>query len=254
MIRCVVEQADCPWLSESPISGTIGPGGSHNITVSINTTGLGSNYTAEIVIASNDPDENPKTVPVTLHVVPVTSYDITLYAGWNLISLPLIPEDSDITEVISATTLASGNISNVGMVYWYDSVAETYLAYKPGVGGNLPTMEDGKGYWASVANAEVLTVTGTTTPVPPSPPPTYNVTEGWNLIGFKSTEAMANKVYLANLIDDSPNYSMLWGYNAEAQEYFIVYHPSMGEGGNMEPGHGYWLSATADGTIVPPAS
>jgi len=61
---------DCPWLSENLTSGTIGPAASHNITVSINTTGLGSNYTAEIVIASNDPDENPITVPVTLHVRP----------------------------------------------------------------------------------------------------------------------------------------------------------------------------------------
>lgn len=64
----VAAAADCPWLSENPTSGSVGPAGSHNITVSINTTGLGSNYTAEIVIASNDPDEDPTVVPVTLHV------------------------------------------------------------------------------------------------------------------------------------------------------------------------------------------
>jgi len=69
MIRCVVEQFDCPWLSESPASGTVGPGASQNITVSINTTGLeAGNYTAEIVIDSNDPAENSTIVPVTLHV------------------------------------------------------------------------------------------------------------------------------------------------------------------------------------------
>jgi len=37
--------------------------------VTINTTGLAEgNYTAEIVIDNNDPDENPTIVPVTLHV------------------------------------------------------------------------------------------------------------------------------------------------------------------------------------------
>ena len=63
---------DCPWLDENPKSGSVPAGGSNDITVTINTTGLtvGNTYTAEIIIANNDPDENPKVVPVTLHVAP----------------------------------------------------------------------------------------------------------------------------------------------------------------------------------------
>ena len=34
--------------------------------------------------------------------VPISSYNITLLAGWNLVSLPLIPENTDIDAVISA--------------------------------------------------------------------------------------------------------------------------------------------------------
>jgi len=61
--------ADCTWLSESPTLGSVAPTGSDEITVSINTTGLAAgDYSAEIVISNNDPDGNPKTVPVTLHV------------------------------------------------------------------------------------------------------------------------------------------------------------------------------------------
>jgi len=60
---------DCLWLSENPTSGSVAPGDpTDSITVTIDTTGLGSTYTANIVILSNDPDENPKIVPVTLHV------------------------------------------------------------------------------------------------------------------------------------------------------------------------------------------
>ncbi len=45
------------------------PGKSNSITINVNTIGLAEgNYSAEIVIADNDPDENPKTMPVTLHV------------------------------------------------------------------------------------------------------------------------------------------------------------------------------------------
>ena len=66
---------DCPWLNESPRSGSIAAADSTIITVTINTAGLaaGNVYTAQIVIASNDPDENPKIVPVVLHVSAVAS-------------------------------------------------------------------------------------------------------------------------------------------------------------------------------------
>jgi C1A family cysteine protease len=74
------EATDCPWLSVNSTSGSVAPSDSHDITVSIDTTGLGSNYTAEIVIASNDPDEDSTVVPVTLHVseAPPAEPDITV--------------------------------------------------------------------------------------------------------------------------------------------------------------------------------
>jgi len=66
-----VSSADCSWLDENPKSGTVVAGGSDSITVTIDTTGLAEgSYSAEIVIASNDPDEASTTVPVTLQVSP----------------------------------------------------------------------------------------------------------------------------------------------------------------------------------------
>ena len=140
------------------------------------------------------------------------------------------------------------------MVRPYDPSIDGFLAYKPGWSGGLTTVEDGNGYWVSMLSDDTLTVTGTTMPEPPSPPLSYDVAEGWNPISFTSTEEIANKVYLANLIDDgSPNYDILYGFNAEEQEYYLVYFRFLGgEGGNMEPGYGYWLWATAEGTIMPP--
>jgi len=90
---------DCAWLSESPASGSVAPAGSDEITVTIDTTGLAEgDYTAEIVIDNNDPDEDPTIVPVSLHVRegggtpitgvmtevncdPLTGVTITLYDG-----------------------------------------------------------------------------------------------------------------------------------------------------------------------------
>jgi len=59
----------CPWLSENPTSGTIIPTGNQQITVSVDATGLSpGTYNCDLVISSNDPDENPVTVPVELIV------------------------------------------------------------------------------------------------------------------------------------------------------------------------------------------
>jgi len=61
--------SDCPWLDENPKSGTVEPGNSDEITVSIDTTGLApGDYSANIIIKNNDPDEDPKVVPVHLTV------------------------------------------------------------------------------------------------------------------------------------------------------------------------------------------
>jgi hypothetical protein len=61
--------SDAPWLSEAPTSGSVPAGAGQPITVTFDATGLsGGTYTADLLIASNDPDENPLTVPVTLSV------------------------------------------------------------------------------------------------------------------------------------------------------------------------------------------
>jgi hypothetical protein len=70
---------DIPWLSEDPSSGTLAPGGSQEITVTVDMTGLEPGfYRARIVISSNDPRNRRLQVPVTL-IVP--AYRVGANAG-----------------------------------------------------------------------------------------------------------------------------------------------------------------------------
>ena len=60
-----------PWLTENPTTGSINAYDYDDINIDIDTTGLTlGQYTAEIYLYSNDPDENPTIVPVLLTIAP----------------------------------------------------------------------------------------------------------------------------------------------------------------------------------------
>jgi len=174
---------------------------------------------------------------------PVTSYNITLAKGRNLISLPLIPESSNITDVLAGVTSA-----NVTQVWAYDPTllpGDPWLYYYPGPAfGTLDEMKDGVGYWVETDGEAILTVTGLCMPDDPLvTPPMYAVYEGWNLMGYKSIITRTHDDYLTNV---AGKYSVIWGYD---QGYFLVFPLGTGM---LTPGQGYWIWMTQDGVIVPP--
>jgi len=88
------------WLSFDPDSGTVLPSDSTDITVTCDASELDTGtYVANLIIANNDPDENPVTVPVNLTV-----------SSSNLLSNASFEVDSDgdgIPDHWSGSSLAS---------------------------------------------------------------------------------------------------------------------------------------------------
>jgi subtilisin family serine protease len=69
VVRNALRFAGPAWLSVAPQQGTVAPGAQVALEVGFDATGLlGGDYLATIAITSNDPDESPFDVPVTLHV------------------------------------------------------------------------------------------------------------------------------------------------------------------------------------------
>jgi len=237
--------AACTALVGTPISLTKGVG---NIWAGIATVkeGMKGDYTVTITAKDAKGNEaTPKTLTLTV-VSGATGYKLTLVKGWNLISLPIIPNSTNITTIISAANLASGNVSSIGIVRAYDPATGTFPRYTPATGsGDLVKMADGCGYWVFMDSSDNLTVTGREWPAPPEVPPTYNVVVGWNLIGFKSLSSDNDTHYLANI---AGTYPVLWSFNAVTGAYSNVKGVNLG----MEVGHGFWLWVTTAGTIVPP--
>ncbi|KAF5414786.1 MAG: hypothetical protein C5S48_07875 [Candidatus Methanogaster sp.] len=113
-------------------------------------------------------------------------YTISLGAGWNLISIPVLPEDASVDAVFGSNF--------VPPVYEYNS---GYIA--------ATSLEPKKGYWV-LANAQVdIDVTGT------APTNTeVTVLQGWNLIGPVSSGVEVSS--FANVIPPVYGYESGAGY------------------------------------------
>ncbi len=62
------EEPAVTWLTVAPLDGVVAPGGADALTLSFDATGLaaGETVTTTLVINSNDPDEDPVEVPISL--------------------------------------------------------------------------------------------------------------------------------------------------------------------------------------------
>ena len=169
---------------------------------------------------------------------PVTSFDITLSPGANLISLPLVPDDIGIEAVLT------GILDRVETVWQYDTsgAVPRWRSYAPGAPSDLRVMRDGLGYWVLLkdggAGDAVLTVTGRE-----ETGPARRVARGWNLVGYTSTSPQSPGGYLGAL-GGSAGTTML-GYAGGVAELVLPRAATP----QLMPGRGYWLYLEAAGTI-----
>ena len=159
---------------------------------------------------------------------------IDLVEGWNLISLPLIPLDSDIDVVLA------GILDDVISVWYWDGSWDTFV---PGAPSDLQKMEDGKAYWINMEVAQTLNLAGTKMPKGAELPPTYDVVAGWNMVGVKSTNNVTALDYLYGT-----DYVRIYGFKDGA--WFTIPGPDYNTP-EMVPGLGYWVAFTEPGTIYP---
>ena len=109
---------------------------------SINLTAEGTyNYT----VAARDIAKNTNKTNITIEAISTKTYSIQIYEGWNLISLPLMPEDTSIDAVIpnpSDGDMIFGDIAGPGIT-WKSAM------YIEGVGwyGELSELVPGEGYF-----------------------------------------------------------------------------------------------------------
>jgi len=166
---------------------------------------------------------------------------LPISTSWNLISIPLVSEDSSIGSVLSQV---SGSYS---IVWAYDASdsADPWKKYDPSVpfGNDLSEIKPGRGYWIMMTADDILSVTGS---LPEKSIP--DMGSGWNLIGYNS---LTEEPVADALSSVSGDYSIVWAYDAsDSADPWKKYDPSVPFGNDltdMGPGKGYWIMMEPSG-------
>lgn len=166
-----------------------------------------------------------------------TTRNLTLYSGWNFISVPKRLN-------ASYNTFGELGISFDAASYAYNASTGSFVALNSG--SALNPLE---AYWVHVASQGSYTLVYSTTL---DTPPSKQLFAGWNAVGVTSESATPANQTLQSVTD---KWSTVIGWNAVNQTYqtTLIKGVTTGdhsEGTSMNPGQGYWAWMTADGKIA----
>jgi len=177
---------------------------------------------------------------------------ITIDEKWNLLSLPLVPFDSDIENMLAS--LPEEAMDDLMSIWYYDRCSETWYVYDGNGYEELEDIEDGNAYWFRmdypIDGTYDWWVWGTEMPEPEASPAEYAVCEGWNMVGFTSLtdyDAFGANGYLWNW---SSPYPVVYGWTQgewDVQGWDLIVSPD-----DLVSTQGYWMAFPADGAIYVP--
>ena len=170
------------------------------------------------------------------------SASVMLGTGWNLVSIPLSPHSTVITDVLSSTE------EKYDLVYAYDAsdAGDPWKKYNvdaPAFLNDLTDIDETVGFWIRCTETVTLTVSGS---VPSSTD--ISLYTGWNLVGYPSQMTRPISEALASI---EGKYDLVYAYDAWDVEdpwkkYNVAAPPFLNDLTEMGPGWGYWIRVSQD--------
>ena len=164
------------------------------------------------------------------------TYSLPLHTGWNLISLPIMPDDTDILDVMNSVAGNWNSVWSYETDNWkrYDLTGPDFL-------NDLTTMEPGKGYWLNMKSDDTLSVSGSELTTK-----SISLSAGWNLVGYNS---LNSKSTLSAMNSVTGNWNSVWSYEAGNWKRYDLTGPDfLNDLTTMEPGKGYWIDMKSSDT------
>jgi Raf kinase inhibitor-like YbhB/YbcL family protein len=220
--------SNCGWMTTSNAPSWVyilsGDSGTGNGTVTYSVAAnQGTARTGTIAVAG-------KTFTITQRAAPPGS--ISLTSGWNFISLPRLPPNSAVSEVLKDVS------ANLQIVWSYDNQLKQWFSFRKGLPSTLTTMEAVKGYWVYMNAPGTITMTQWNL----LPSTRVNLFEGWNLVGYAGADNGDVTTALAGI---SSNWSALWSWTGEKWYARVMSMPvlpdAIGSLSVLNPGKAYWI-------------
>lgn len=166
--------------------------------------------------------------------ISLVTITINLNSGWNLISLPVLPLTTSVTNVLAPIS------DSLSIVYSHQK--GMWKHYSPHIISNLTSMEPGWGYWIEMNNSAILTISGSATPK------SVHLEKGWNLTGYNLCEQTDVSKALSSV---HGKYKLIWEFTGGQWK---SYNPGAAVSplGMLKPGHGYWIYTTETCTWILP--
>ena len=242
--------------SASPSGGgTISPSGTNwynsgqavSVSATANTGYSFSNWTGDLS-GSTNPTSLAMSGPrsVTVEFTQNQSYTVSLKAGPNLVSFPVISGEILVTQLLS---LISGEYE---VVYGYEGCdgVDPWKMYDPALPSyvnDLQYVDATMGIWIEMIQDTELSVGGSFPSTLSTP-----LCVGWNLISYAGSQA---KPVIEALSSISGKYEKVYCYKADDRtDPWKMYDTSVPSYVNdlttMEPGLGYWIYIKENCTLV----
>lgn len=182
--------------------------------------------------------ENDTTQDAGLYWPEIASYEISLVSGWNLISLPTIPESPDINDILAGITY------NIESVWFHDASIGDWRNYTPGAPPDLTQVTHATGYWVKVTDPCILTGRGRK----PTLPTDISLFSSWSLIGLPF-------IAVPQLIEDisndvTENFITAWSYDAAAGEWHNYTPGAPPDLTHVTNKRGYWFRVINQCTLT----
>jgi len=179
---------------------------------------------------------------------------IVLHVGMNLISVPVSPNSSTLSDVLASVE------GRYDKLYAYDAsnASDPWKRYSVGVpsyANDLTEIDSTMGFWILATEPVALTVSGSkpvALTVLGSVPSSTDISlySGWNLVGYPSQTTRPIAEALGSI---DTKYDLIYAYHAsDTADPWKKYNPAapsfLNDLVEMEPGWGYWIRVSEDCT------
>jgi hypothetical protein len=199
-----------------------------------------------LAITGTDSAGNAVTATLAFTIEERT-FSLALEPGWNLVSIPDQASPSDVADVFSEAEIAT--------VLTYDPSAAGLWTFvtrnSDGTYSGAMEIEAQRGYWveATAPVTQSINIPGLSAGSM-SPPASYNLPSGWNLVSVNSATLAATRdadEYFSGL-----DWSRAYTYDSVTKSWgSVVPDGSTITGATLSSGKGYWVYLNERGTLVP---